>query len=126
VELLRPRRRFSPSISAKDAEELKKGLARLVLYLLNLLKELVERQAVERLPSLKPEKQELGLDLMLLDEKLKELMKSFGVDEEEVRLEVPKSLDSLVNNVLNRLAGKEEFRGARTLARWKRQFSVRD
>ena len=114
MELLRPRRRFSLSISAKDAEELKKGLARLVLYLLNLLKELVERQAVKRLPSLKPEKQELGLHLMLLDEKLKELMKSFGVDEEEVRLEVAKSLDSLVNNVLKRLAGKEEFCGART------------
>lgn len=110
MELLRPRRRSSLSISAKDAEELRKGLARLVFYLLNLLKELMERRAVKRLPSLKPEKQEeLGLHLMLLDEKLRELMKSFDIDEEEVRLEVAESLDSFVNSLLNRLTGEEEF-----------------
>jgi hypothetical protein len=108
VEVLRPRRRSSLSISAKDAEQLRKGVARLVFYLLNLLKELMERQAVKRLPSLEPEKrEELGMHLMLLDEKLKELMKSFDIDEEEIRLEVAESLDSLVNATLNRLAGQE-------------------
>jgi hypothetical protein len=108
MKLLRPRRTSSLSISAKDAEQLRKGLARLVFYLLNLLKELMERQAIKRLPSLEPEKrEELGVHLMLLNEKLKELMKSFDIDEEEIRLEVAESLDSLVNSLLNRLAGQE-------------------
>lgn len=108
VHVLKPDR--ETKISARDAEALKKGLARLVFCLLKLLKELMERQAIKRMPSLEPEKQEeIGLQLMLLDEKLRELMNSFGIREHEIQLEVAKNLDSLVNDFLTRVSGVEKI-----------------
>jgi|GEM_PF-5315248 len=93
------------SIGAEDAESLRKGLAQLVLQLINLLRQLMERQAVRRMPSLPLEKQEqLGLHLMLLKEKIEEMREYFGIKENELELGLLEGLEELANNSLRSLA----------------------
>lgn len=70
-----------------DAEQLDRGLARLVLAILELVRQLLERQAVRRMEggSLREEEEErLGRALQLLKQKLTELQEELDVDRSEL------------------------------------------
>ncbi len=88
-----------PEINAEDAEQLQKGLAQLALQIIELIRELMEKQVVKRMDSLSMEKQEeLGLHLELLKKKMDELREFFGFSEEELKLGLLEGIDDLVSN----------------------------
>jgi Gas vesicle protein K len=72
-----------------DPEGLEKGLAQLVLTLVELLRELMERQALRRIEggTLSDEEVErLGRTFMALSERIEELKGVFGLDDEDLNL----------------------------------------
>jgi len=72
-----------------ESEKVEKGLVKLVLTVVELLRKLMERQAIRRMEggSLRPRKmEELGLAFLRLDEKMKELKKFFGLKDEDLNL----------------------------------------
>jgi hypothetical protein len=72
-----------------DPEGVEQGLAKLVLTLIELLRQLLERQAVRRMEggSLSDEEIErMGLALMRLEEKLGELASHFGLRREDLNI----------------------------------------
>jgi hypothetical protein len=74
-----------------DPERLKNGLGQLVLTLIKLLHEVLERQALRRIDggSLTEEQVErLGLTLMGQAEEIERLRKEFGLDEEDLNLDL--------------------------------------
>ena len=74
-----------------DAEGIEQGLAKLVLTLIELIRRLLEKQAVRRMEGggLSPEQvEELGLALMKLEEKMAELKTQFGLAEEELNIDL--------------------------------------
>jgi Gas vesicle protein K len=74
-----------------DRENLEKGLAQLVLTLIELLRQLMERQALRRIDggSLSAEEIErLGQTFMLLEERMEELKEQFGLDDEDLNLDL--------------------------------------
>lgn len=76
---------------ACDPESIEKGLAKLVLGLIELLRQLLERQAVRRMEggSLTDEEVEnMGQALMKLEEKIHELAEQFGLKPEDLSLQL--------------------------------------
>ena len=74
-----------------DAESVEQGLAKLVLTLIEFIRRLLEKQAVRRMEGgdLSPEQvEELGLALMKLEEKMRELKAQFGLAEEDLNLDL--------------------------------------
>jgi Gas vesicle protein K len=74
-----------------DRENLEKGLAQLVLTLIELLRQLMERQALRRIDggSLSAEEIErLGQTFMLLEERMEELKEQFGLEDEDLNLDL--------------------------------------
>jgi hypothetical protein len=74
-----------------DREGLEKGLAQLVLTLVELLRQLMERQALRRIDggSLSPEKvEQLGETFMLLEQRMKELKDAFELEDEDLNLDL--------------------------------------
>lgn len=74
-----------------NSENIEQGLARLVLSLMELLRRLLERQAIRRMEggSLSdPQVEEMGLALMRLEAKVHELAKSFGLNPEDLNLDL--------------------------------------
>lgn len=74
-----------------DRDELEKGLAQLVLTLIELLRQLLERQALRRIDggSLTPDEVErLGETFMLLAERMDELKEAFGLEDEDLNLDL--------------------------------------
>ena len=72
-----------------DREDLEKGLAQLVLTLIELLRQLMERQAIHRIEggTLSAEEVErLGATFMALAERMEELKESFGLSDEDLNL----------------------------------------
>ena len=72
-----------------DPEKLEKGLAQLVLTLVELLRQLMERQALRRIEggTLTPEETErLGQTFMALSERMEELKAEFGLEDEDLNL----------------------------------------
>jgi hypothetical protein len=72
-----------------DPEALEKGLAQLVLTIVELLRQLMERQALRRIDggSLSEEQVErLGRTFMELDRRMDELREEFGLTEEDLNL----------------------------------------
>ena len=70
-------------------ETIEQGLAKLVLGLIELLRQLLERQAIRRMEggTLADEQvEEMGLALMKLEEKVKELAEQFGLKPEDLNL----------------------------------------
>ena len=79
---------FSRRINA-DPDNLERGLAQLVMTIVELLRQLMERQALRRIDggSLSEEQVErLGRTFMELDKRMEELRESFGLDEEDLNL----------------------------------------
>ncbi len=72
-------------------ENIEQGLARLVLSLIELLRRLLERQAIRRMEggSLADTKvEEMGQALMRLETKINELAAAFGLKPEDLNLEL--------------------------------------
>jgi actin-like ATPase involved in cell morphogenesis len=74
-----------------DSKSVEQGLAKLVLTLIELIRRLLEKQAVRRMEGggLSPEQvEELGLALMKLEEKMAELKTHFGVEDEDLNIDL--------------------------------------
>lgn len=74
-----------------DPEDVQRSVARLVLALVELLRKLMERQAIRRMENetLTPEEVEaLGLALMRLEETVHELAGRFGLAPEDLNLDL--------------------------------------
>ena len=87
-------RRLSDALPERvnvDAQSVEQGLAKLVLTLIELIRRLLEKQAVRRMEGgdLSPEQvEELGLALMKLEEKMRELKSQFGLEDEDLNLDL--------------------------------------
>ena len=74
-----------------DPETVERGLVQLVLTLVELIRQLMERQAVRRLDAgaMTPEETErVGLTLMLLEKRMGELRDHFGLTPEDLNLDL--------------------------------------
>jgi Gas vesicle protein K len=74
-----------------DPESVERGLAQLVLTLVELLRQLMERQALRRMDagSLDDDEIErLGLAFMHLAERMDELKEHFGLDDDDLNLDL--------------------------------------
>jgi hypothetical protein len=72
-----------------DPEKLEKGLAHLVLTIIELLRQLMERQALHRIEGgtlTTEEVERLGRTFMALAERMEELKEAFGLEDEELNL----------------------------------------
>jgi hypothetical protein len=72
-----------------DPEKVEKGLAHLVLTIIELLRQLMERQALHRIEggSLSEEEIErLGRTFMALADRMEELKEAFGLEGEELNI----------------------------------------
>jgi hypothetical protein len=74
-----------------DPERVEKGLAQLVLTLVELLRQLMERQALRRMESGSLDDEEverLGETFMKLAERMDELKREFGLEDRDLNLEL--------------------------------------
>jgi len=82
--------RFPPRIDA-DPESVERGLVTLVLTLVELLRQLMERQALRRVDAgdLDDDQVErIGTTLMLLEERMGELRDHFGLTPEDLNIDL--------------------------------------
>ena len=74
-----------------DPERLEKGLAQLVMTIVELLRELMERQALRRMDDgtlSDAEIERLGETFMLLEQRMGELKEVFGLTDEDLNLDL--------------------------------------
>ena len=87
-------RDIAPSLPQRldaSAEDIDAGLARLVLTLIEFLRQVLEHQAVRRMEGgdLTDEQvEQLGLALMRLQERLEEIKISFGLADEDLNIDL--------------------------------------
>lgn len=80
----------SPRI-ALDPDNVRKGLGQLVLTVVELVRQLLERQALRRIEGGSLTEQEierLGLTFLRLDEQMEWLKKEFGLTDEDLNLDL--------------------------------------
>jgi hypothetical protein len=88
------RRRLENALTRRvnaDPESVERGLAQLVLTIVELLRQIMERQALRRIDggTLSEEQVErLGRTFMELDRRLEELREEFGLTEEDLNLDL--------------------------------------
>lgn len=78
-----------PTRISLDPENVERGLAKLVLALLELIRRLLERQAVRRLEAgslTEDQLEKLGQTFSRLEQKLIELRELFGLSEEDLQI----------------------------------------
>jgi CII-binding regulator of phage lambda lysogenization HflD len=78
-----------PERISADPEAIENGLARLVLAIVELVRRLLEKQAVRRMDGgnlTEEEIERLGLALMKLEEKMDELKQVFGLSDDDLNL----------------------------------------
>lgn len=76
---------------AADPEQLEKGLAQLVLTIVELLRQLMERQAMRRIDSgslTAEEEERLGQTFLALAQRMEELKETFGLRDEDLNLDL--------------------------------------
>ncbi len=73
-----------------DAESIDVGLARLVLTLMELIRQVLEHQAIRRMEGGLPpaDVERVGLALLRLEERLEEVKAVFGLDGEELNIDL--------------------------------------
>jgi hypothetical protein len=74
-----------------DSEDVQRGLASLVLTLVEVLRELMERQALRRMESgtlTDDEVERLGRTFLALRERMDELKETFGLTDEDLNLDL--------------------------------------
>ena len=80
-----PRRLDPPRINT-DKEDVEKGLAGLVLVVVDILRQLMERQALRRIDAgglTAAQTERLGQTFMALEQRMEQLREAFGFDEKE-------------------------------------------
>ena len=80
-----------PDRIAADAEAVENGLAKLVLSIVELVRRLLEKQALRRMDSgnlSDDEIERLGSALMKLEEKMSELKSTFGLSDEQLNMKL--------------------------------------
>jgi len=80
-----------PARVAADPETVERGLAQLVLTLIELLRQLMERQALRRMDSgslSDDEIERMGETFMKLAERMDELKAEFGLSDEDLNLDL--------------------------------------
>ncbi len=80
-----------PERIAADAEAVENGLAKLVLSIVELVRRLLEKQALRRMDSgnlTEDEIERLGNALMKLEEKMAELKRTFGLSDEDLNMKL--------------------------------------
>ena len=78
-----------PERISADPEVVENGLAKLVLSIIELIRRLLEKQALRRMDAgnlTEPEIERLGTALMKLEEKMAELKQTFGLTDEDLNL----------------------------------------
>ena len=91
VEQLRCVTDTLPSRINVDPKSVEQGLAKLVLTLIEFIRRLLEKQAIRRMEGgdLSPEQlEDLGLALMRLEQKLLELKTQFGLEDEDLNIDL--------------------------------------
>jgi len=76
---------------ATEPETVERDLARLALTIVELLRQLMERQAVRRVEQgdlTVDEEERIGMTLMLLDDRMGQLLERFGLAREELNLDL--------------------------------------
>ncbi len=104
VEPGRNRRRTGPRIDI-DPEAVERGLGQLVLTVVELVRQLLERQALRRVESgslSDDEIDRLGLALMRLAERTERLKREFGLDDRDLELTLGPLSDLLREEQANR------------------------
>jgi hypothetical protein len=74
-----------------DPRSAERGLASLVLTIVELLRQLMERQAIRRVEDgtvTDEQAEQLGHNLMLLDERMTELTEKFGLTREDLNIDL--------------------------------------
>jgi len=74
-----------------DPDDIERGLAGLVLTLVEFLRQVLERQAIRRMEggSLSDDEVErVGLALMRLEQKVSEIAAQFGLDQDDIQLRI--------------------------------------
>lgn len=72
-------------------DEIKNGLGKLVLTIVELLRELLERQAIRRIESgslTDPEIERLGATFLQLADQMGRLKREFGLDEDDLNIDL--------------------------------------
>ena len=93
-DLLRGLDRLNPGLPKRinaDPKNLEKGLAQLALTIIELLRQLMERQAIRRMEAgtlTDDEVERLGQTFMRLEERMGELKKSFGLEDKDLNLDL--------------------------------------
>lgn len=80
-----------PERIAADADAVENGLAKLVLSIVELVRRLLEKQALRRMDAgnlTEAEIERLGNALMKLEEKMAELKSSFGLSDEQLNIKL--------------------------------------
>ena len=91
VEPARSAQRVRYRLDGDDPEAAERGLAALVLTIVELLRQLMERQALRRVEdgTVSDERAErLGTTLMRLDEAMNELTEKFGIERSELNIDL--------------------------------------
>ena len=89
LERLRPA--GLPSRVNADPHNVERGLAQLVLTLIELLRQLMERQAVRRMEGgslTDDEVERLGQTFMRLEQRMRELKRDFGTEDKDLNLDL--------------------------------------
>ncbi len=89
VQELRQAADLLPSRINIDAQSVEQGLAKLVLTLIEFIRRLLEAQALRRMEGtdLSPQQiEELGLALMKLESRMRELKSQFNLSDEDLNL----------------------------------------
>jgi len=74
-----------------DPADIERGLAGLVLTLVEFLRQVLERQAIRRMEGgtlTDEEVERVGLALMRLEEKIGEIAEQFGLDQDDIQLRI--------------------------------------
>jgi hypothetical protein len=74
-----------------DQEDVARGLAQLVLTLIELLRQLMERQAIRRVEAgglTDDQIERLGQALMTLEQRMEQLQEEFGLSQEDLNLDL--------------------------------------
>lgn len=93
-ELRQALREVAPELPARleaDADDIEQGVAKLVLTLVEFIRQILEHQAIRRMEgeSLSDEELErLGLALMRLEERLTEIREVFELAEEDLNIDL--------------------------------------
>lgn len=91
AESLTTVRTIAPNRVVLDPDKVEQGLAQLVLTVIELLRQLMERQAMRRVESGTIDDaaiERLGLAFMRLDERMTELKTTFGLRDEDLNIDL--------------------------------------